>query len=209
MLTQGNNLSLRDQGGSRGRSRTQEQKTRTISTCWSNPGSISLRQGSLYVCCTMPNLPSEWPTPKAEGFLGCIGNSYRYRLQILANLSGKDFGWNGISETPEPLRNTANGIFQRKDLWIFNPSRCWILQEPCDLRSKIPTPPSQEWRKIIWQNLVAVFSCSGYKSSPGIARFWPYKRETQWNFIFSVSYRVSMAKVEQCLVQRPFGLNRT
>ena len=25
------------------------------------------------------------------------------------------------SETPEPLRNTANGIFQRKNLWIFHP----------------------------------------------------------------------------------------
>ena len=25
-----------------------------------------------------------------------IGNFYRYRLQILANLSGKHFGWNGI-----------------------------------------------------------------------------------------------------------------
>ena len=42
MLAQGNNLRVRDQGGSRGRSRTQDQKTRTISTCWSNPGGISL-----------------------------------------------------------------------------------------------------------------------------------------------------------------------
>ena len=28
--------------GSRGRSRTQDQKTRTVSTCWSNPGGLSL-----------------------------------------------------------------------------------------------------------------------------------------------------------------------
>ena len=41
MLAQGNNLRLRDQGGSRGRSRTQDQKTRTVSTCWNNPGGIS------------------------------------------------------------------------------------------------------------------------------------------------------------------------
>ena len=26
-----------------------------------------------------------------------IGNFYRYRLQILANLSGKHFGWNGMA----------------------------------------------------------------------------------------------------------------
>ena len=44
MLAQGNNLRLRDQGGSRGRSRNQDQKTRTISTCWSNPGGLSLRR---------------------------------------------------------------------------------------------------------------------------------------------------------------------
>ena len=42
MLAQGNNPRLRDQGGSRGSSRTQDQKTRTVSTCWSNPGGISL-----------------------------------------------------------------------------------------------------------------------------------------------------------------------
>ena len=41
MLAQGDNLRLRDQGGSRGRSKTQDQKTRTLSTCWSNPGGIS------------------------------------------------------------------------------------------------------------------------------------------------------------------------
>ena len=41
MLAQGNDLRLRDQGGSRGRSRTQDQKTRTVSTCWSNPGGLS------------------------------------------------------------------------------------------------------------------------------------------------------------------------
>ena len=28
------------------------------------------------------------------------------------------------SETLEPLRNTANGIFQRKNLWIFHPGGC-------------------------------------------------------------------------------------
>ena len=31
---------------------------------------------------------------KQKDFLG-IGNFYRCRLQILANLSGKHFGWNG------------------------------------------------------------------------------------------------------------------
>ena len=38
MLAQGNNQRLPDQGGSRGRSRTQDQKTRTVSTCRSNLG---------------------------------------------------------------------------------------------------------------------------------------------------------------------------
>ena len=38
-------MRLRDQGGSWGRSRTQDQKTRTVSTCWSNPGGISLKRG--------------------------------------------------------------------------------------------------------------------------------------------------------------------
>ena len=38
----GNNLRLRDQGGCRGRSRNQDQKARTVSTCWSNPGGICL-----------------------------------------------------------------------------------------------------------------------------------------------------------------------
>ena len=32
---------------------------------------------------------------KIRRILGGIGNFYRYRLQILANLSGKHFGWNG------------------------------------------------------------------------------------------------------------------
>ena len=41
MLAQGHNLRLRDQDGSRGRSRTQDKKTRTVSTCWSNPGGLS------------------------------------------------------------------------------------------------------------------------------------------------------------------------
>ena len=44
MLAQGNNPRLRDQGGSRGRSRTQDQKTRTVSTCWSNPEGMSLEK---------------------------------------------------------------------------------------------------------------------------------------------------------------------
>ena len=30
-----------------------------------------------------------------QKFFWGIGNFYRYRLQILANLSGKHFGWNG------------------------------------------------------------------------------------------------------------------
>ena len=33
---------------------------------------------------------------KIKRIFGDIGNFYRYRLQILANLSGKHFGWNGI-----------------------------------------------------------------------------------------------------------------
>ena len=41
MLAQRHNLRLRDEGGSRGRSSTQDQKTRTISTCWSNRQTIS------------------------------------------------------------------------------------------------------------------------------------------------------------------------
>ena len=48
MLVQGNNLRFRDQGGSRGREQnpgTQDQKTRTVSTCSSNPGGISLISG--------------------------------------------------------------------------------------------------------------------------------------------------------------------
>ena len=46
MLGQGNNLRLRGEGGSRGRSSTQDQKTRTVSTCWINPGGLSLMQAS-------------------------------------------------------------------------------------------------------------------------------------------------------------------
>ena len=42
MLAQMNNLRRRDQAGSRGRSRTQDQKTRTVSTCSTNAGGISL-----------------------------------------------------------------------------------------------------------------------------------------------------------------------
>ena len=45
--SQANNLRLRDEGGSRGRSRTQNQKTRTVSTYWSSPGGISLRDSDL------------------------------------------------------------------------------------------------------------------------------------------------------------------
>ena len=33
-----------------------------------------------------------------------IGNFYRYRLQILANLSGKHFGWNGTLGVPDVSR---------------------------------------------------------------------------------------------------------
>ena len=38
----GNKLRLRDKGGSRGRSSTQNPKTRTVRTCWINPGGLSL-----------------------------------------------------------------------------------------------------------------------------------------------------------------------
>ena len=36
-----------------------------------------------------------------------IGNFYRCRLQILANLSGKHFGWNGISGPGLAVRSFA------------------------------------------------------------------------------------------------------
>ena len=42
MLVQGHNLRLRDETGGRGRSSTQDKKTRTVSTCWINPGGLAL-----------------------------------------------------------------------------------------------------------------------------------------------------------------------
>ena len=45
------------------------------------------------------------------------------------------------------LRNTANGIFQRKSLWISTLGVAEITSKPCDLRGKMQIPPSQEWRK--------------------------------------------------------------
>ena len=44
MLVLGHNLGLTDEAGSRGASITREQKTRTVSTCWINPGGF-LRDG--------------------------------------------------------------------------------------------------------------------------------------------------------------------
>ena len=41
MLAQGSNLRLRDEGGSRGRSSAQDQKTRTVRTCRIDPGGLS------------------------------------------------------------------------------------------------------------------------------------------------------------------------
>ena len=45
---------------------------------------------------------------KVKRILGGIGNFYRYRLQILANLSGKHFGWNG---TPVSRSGSRIGHF--------------------------------------------------------------------------------------------------
>ena len=45
---------------------------------------------------------------KNQKDFGGIGNFYRYRLQILANLSGKHFGWNGTAIAPQ-LRRTQEG----------------------------------------------------------------------------------------------------
>ena len=42
MLAQGRNLRPRDEAGGRGRSSTQDKKTRTVSTCCINPGGLSL-----------------------------------------------------------------------------------------------------------------------------------------------------------------------
>ena len=58
-----------------------------------------------------------------------------YEIQQMAFSSGKIFGFStlGVAEN---------------------------FRKPCDLRSKMPIPPSQEWRKFS-QNPVAVFSCSG------------------------------------------------
>ena len=42
-----------------------------------------------------------------KDFMG-IGNFYRYRLQILANLSGKHFGWNGtLRAFPGCIRSSS------------------------------------------------------------------------------------------------------
>ena len=68
-LAQGINLRLQDQGGSRGRSRTRDQKTRTVSTCWSNAGGISLR---VFVC---------FSTVSQRG-------RFRFRFRFLENGSG-------------------------------------------------------------------------------------------------------------------------
>ena len=50
MLVQGNNLRLRDEGGSRGWSSNQDQKTRTVGTCWINPGGLSMIFSCLSFC---------------------------------------------------------------------------------------------------------------------------------------------------------------
>ena len=63
-----------------------------------------------------------------------------------------------ISETPEPLRNTANGIFQRKNLWIFPP---WGLLtfagNPVICAGKTQIPPSREWRKLSQKSCNGLF----------------------------------------------------
>ena len=41
MLAQTDNPRVRDEGGGRGRSSTQDKKTGTVSTCWINPGGLS------------------------------------------------------------------------------------------------------------------------------------------------------------------------
>ena len=47
-----------------------------------------------------------------------------------------------ISETPEPLQNTANGISQQKNHCILDPEGCWNFQQTCDLRRKMQITPS-------------------------------------------------------------------
>ena len=58
-------------------------------------------------------------------------------------------GWS-LSETPEPPRNTANGMFQRKNLWIFHPGVADICRKPRDLRSKTQSTPSQPCPSFPW-----------------------------------------------------------
>ena len=62
MLAQERNLRLRDEGGSRGRSSTQDEKTRTVSTCWINPGGLSLRAWIIQVKCSRDLLEDDKET---------------------------------------------------------------------------------------------------------------------------------------------------
>ena len=88
MLAQGNNLWLRGQGGSRRRSRTQDQKTRTVSTCWSNPGGFYL------ILSTLKQVPEIEGHHGNQGFrmipnFGLI-NSRVWRLYPLPLLGRED-----------------------------------------------------------------------------------------------------------------------
>ena len=60
MLAQGNNLRLRDQGGSQGRGGARAQKTRTLSTCFRN--TLSTARNSM----TSSERPSPEPLLKKE-----------------------------------------------------------------------------------------------------------------------------------------------
>ena len=60
---------------------------------------------------------------KIKRFFWSIGNFYRCRLQILANLSGKDFGWNGIygALLVSQRRARSEISIHGRSLEIFNP----------------------------------------------------------------------------------------
>ena len=108
MLAQGNNLKVRDQGRSRGRSRTQDQKTRTISTCWSNPGGISLKY-PLSLACTL----EVWCPPWHKG-ISEIHARYRMTKRAMPPLRLGSCGPGKLTEKgkfPKVLRGGCKRSF--------------------------------------------------------------------------------------------------
>ena len=90
--------------------------------------------------------------------LGCFFPKPRVKQTLCPGCPGNSAGMSRIpgivqkSKTLEPLRNTANGIFQRENLWSSHPGH---LQEPCGLRSKTQIPQPHEWKKyrrILWRS---------------------------------------------------------